>query len=726
MLGFRKLLPQTFMHAVTSISHSDLSMIAIEGHYNVVLLPFSATCAINLASWIEKLLCTLWPCLASPTSPNMSEKTKCPNGTTTTNSHPYLSGNFAPIRQSLPLTPSSWEGEIPADLAGGQYVRNGSNPFSNDENRGREAHWFDGDGMLSGVLFRRQGGTNSIYPEFVNQYLVTDVFVYAQTSRFLKKPIVPSVAMLINPCTTAVKMVLEALRTLVLVFLSRLPGPQRAVKKISVANTAVLYHDGRALATCESGPPLRVALPHLETIGWFNGRAAENEPHDKSIPTRNGFGGEGMLSFMKEWITAHPRVDHWTGELIAFHSVPVRPFVSYSIVPPTKGGSGGLAARLHSPVPGVASPKMMHDFGVSRKYTVIMDLPLSLNVLNLVRGDPVLSYDSKSRARFGVFPRYRPHAVQWFETNPCIIFHTANCWDSISTSSSETGAREIAVNLLACRLTSASLVFSAGNIAPPAAVEPVPPEYAEEEQCRLYYYRFLLPSPFSVGKMEPKTGISQQWALSAIAFEFPSVSPRCAMTEARFAYGCSSRSATYSVTLGRAAKIDILAKIDVAVLVARGKANPPQTIKGCVDTRSVPEILADAAPDDPISLFEMPGGWYAQEPRFVPRSDSQSEEDDGWLLTYVFDESTQLDERGRCRDDAISELWVIDAKGMKDVVARIKLPQRVPYGFHGHWFSEAEITHQRPFEHVREMPLARTAQAGNNAWLRDKLESWLG
>ncbi|KAM3517224.1 hypothetical protein NHJ13051_009178 [Beauveria bassiana] len=32
----------------------------------------------------------------------------------------------------------------------GEYVRNGGNP-ANNRDLGRDAHWFDGDGMLSGV-----------------------------------------------------------------------------------------------------------------------------------------------------------------------------------------------------------------------------------------------------------------------------------------------------------------------------------------------------------------------------------------------------------------------------------------------------------------------------------------------------------------------------------------------------------------------------------------------
>ncbi|KAF6809134.1 carotenoid oxygenase [Colletotrichum sojae] len=606
--------------------------------------------------------------------------------------HPYLSGNFAPIQSCLPLTPCSHQGTIPPDLAGGQYVRNGGNPLTNDDPT-RSAHWFDGDGMLSGVLFRRVGEKQSgIQPEFVNQYLLTDVYCFAKGSKSLSRPVLPSIATLVSPTASAFRIIFEVFRTLFFVLLSRLPWMGRPIKKISVANTNVLFHNGRALATCESGPPLRFALPSLETIGWFNGRAAENEP---GTSRQSGFGGDGIMSFMTEWTTGHPRVDPVTKELITFHSTFVRPFVRYSVVPPAASKSVSCRpAMFDAAVPGVAAPKMMHDFGVSRHHTVILDLPLSLDPMNLIRGVPSLSYDSAGKSRFGVFPRHSPHAIQWFETNPCTIFHTANCWDSLS-STAEGNGHHLSVNLLACRLTSASLVFSAGNL-PTPEVKPVPPEYAEEEQCRLYYYKFPLSDIAGV-----QFNIRHQWALSAISLEFPTVAPAYAMQEARYVYGCTTGEASYTVALGKAAKIDHLAKFDVRTLIDRGVASPPQPIKGCVDTRNVYQVLASQDPEDPIKLFKMPKGWYAQEPRFVPRSSPQNE-DDGWLLTYVFDES-QLDDAGICRPDAVSELWIIDAKDMKEVVARVKLPQRVPYGLHGTWFPEDEIRGQMKFERVRNL-----------------------
>ncbi|ORY67011.1 retinal pigment epithelial membrane protein [Pseudomassariella vexata] len=628
--------------------------------------------------------------------------------------HPYLSGNFAPIKRTRPLTPCTFMGHIPPELAGGQYVRNGGNPTTN-ENLGRDAHWFDGDGMLSGVLFRRGGekGTE-VKPEFVNQFILTDVYLNAKDNTNLKTPLLPSIATLVS--ASLARIIVVVLRTLFLVLLSALPGSRQRVKKISVANTSVIFHDGRALATCESGLPMRFQLPGLETVGWFNGRKAENEPNQDG---RRGFGGESSIAFMKEWTTGHPRVDPVTKELISFHAVFIKPFVYYSIVPPSKPvdpRAPMLGPRFDMPIQGVSSPKMMHDFGVSARHTIIMDLPLSLNPMNSLVGKPVVSYDPTERSRFGVFPRYEPQKIQWFETNACVIFHAANCWETDSI----VPVSEKCVHLLACRLTSASVVYSAGALAPPVP-KPVPPEYVEQEQCRLYYFSFPL-----TADMTDKPMIRNQWALSAIPFEFPTLAKSYEMTSACYIYGCSTGSSSYySAALGKAAKIDYLAKINAETLISRGIAHPPQQIKGCVDNRTLDEIMRSVDPDDPIKLFALPEGWFAQEPRFVPRADPASE-DDGWLLTYVFDES-QLDNNGECGDHAVSELWVIDAKNMRDIIARVKLPQRVPYGLHGAWFPEEEIHGQRPIEKLRcEVPKESIDQSSLLAVIRYTLERCIG
>ncbi|KAL9019590.1 MAG: hypothetical protein Q9185_003131 [Variospora sp. 1 TL-2023] len=619
----------------------------------------------------------------------------------------YLSGNFAPIQLVQPLTNCPFTGTIPNDLAGGEYVRNGGNPVAN-ESLGRDAHWFDGDGMLTGVSFYRSDEKGNIQPQFVNQYILTDVFLSTVTSPAIKTPILPSIATLVNPLSSLAVIILRILRTLVLVLLSHLPASRQAIRKISVANTAILYHDGRALATCESGPPIRVALPGLETVGWFNGEGCEGESAPVAGP---GFGGKGPLSFFREWTTAHPRVDPQTKELLLFHSTFAPPYVHYSIVNCTLHRSRP-PGFFNAPVPGVQSAKMMHDFGVTKSHSIIMDLPLSLDPLNLAKNKAVVAYDPTSPSRFGVFPRYRPENIQWFETRACCIFHTANSWDTLLTDPASGETQIESINMLACRLNSASLVFSAGALAAPVPTASIPDDEKEEEQCRLYFYNFQF-------AREGTHMIRHQWALSAIPFEFPSLRDSVSMSAARYVYGCSVSDSSFGAALGRAVKMDSLVKMDVAALIDRGQRNPPTSISGCVDTRDVAEVIASGDVNDPIKIFKMPEKWYAQESRFVPRQNG-IDEDDGWLLSYVFDER-QLQEDGECRSDAKSELWIIDAKSMASVVAKIQLPQRVPYGLHGNWFSEEDIQSQRPIERFRNLP----TMAGKGQHAPPILQAWM-
>lgn len=697
-----------------------------------------------------------------------------------TSQHPYLSGNFAPLSATWSPTPVTWSGEIPEELHGGMYVRNGGNPVTNDD-LGREAHWFDGDGMLSGVWFDRSS-SNLRQPavKFVNQFILTDVYLSANENRTLRTPIIPSISTLVNPASSLLLILWRIIRAFFLVLLSHLPGSPLAIKRISVANTSIIFHDGRALATCESGPPMRVTLPDLETVGWFNGQTAEGElsavdAKASSASPSDRFGGSGLLSWMGEWTTGHPKVDRVTDEMVLFHCDFAPPYVHYSLVP-SKAIHNALdvpkpRSIFSAPVPGCSGGKLMHDFGVSRQHTIILDLPLSLTPLNLVMNKPIVCYEPAKAARFGVFPRRHPELVRWFETEGCCIFHTANTWDELDSNG------VVAVNMLACRLTSASMIFSAGNIEPPphpaskelarrkpmsffakydaedeeildpekqmsdettpllgydessnsaSAPPTIPMSYDEQEQCRLYYYRFALNTTGS-------NTITHQFALSAIPFEFPTVSPLTEMDFARYVYGCSTSVESFGAALGKATKIDVLVRMDVKALLAQAAKIQPNAITGCVDSRTMDQILDSKDPKDPIKAFRLPPGHYAQEARFIPKRPSDAgsthqpdaRENSGFLLFYVFDES-QLDEAGQCKPDAKSEMWVLDASTMERVVCRVKLPTRIPYGLHGNWFTEEEIQHQQQVATLRSSLRDTPRQDTRLSRLRRSLNSCLG
>ncbi len=77
---------------------------------------------------------------------------------------------------------------------------------------------------------------------------------------------------------------------------------------------------------------------------------------------------------------------------------------------------------------------------------------------------------------------------------------------------------------------------------------------------------------------------------------------------------------------------------------------------------------------------------YGGEPTFVPRSShSSAPEDDGCVLAFMHNESTGQ-----------SELLVLDATSPSwKLEASVKLPSRVPYGFHGTFVTAKELAKQQ-------------------------------
>lgn len=80
------------------------------------------------------------------------------------------------------------------------------------------------------------------------------------------------------------------------------------------------------------------------------------------------------------------------------------------------------------------------------------------------------------------------------------------------------------------------------------------------------------------------------------------------------------------------------------------------------------------------TTHEFGPGRYGSEAPFAPRTNPKSE-DDGYLLTFIYDD-----------EQDISELLIIDAQDMAgEPVARVRIPQRVPLGFHATWVPEEKL-----------------------------------
>jgi carotenoid cleavage dioxygenase len=79
-------------------------------------------------------------------------------------------------------------------------------------------------------------------------------------------------------------------------------------------------------------------------------------------------------------------------------------------------------------------------------------------------------------------------------------------------------------------------------------------------------------------------------------------------------------------------------------------------------------------------IHEFGYGRYGGEAVFVPHPSAKAE-DEGWLVTFIHDTTQQT-----------SELVVINAQDVtSEPVARVLIPQRVSYGFHGAWISQEQL-----------------------------------
>jgi carotenoid cleavage dioxygenase len=160
----------------------------------------------------------------------------------------------------------------------------------------------------------------------------------------------------------------------------------------------VLAHAGRILACGEVGLPYELT-PELDTVGQCD--------FDGTIGTN---------------ITAHPKVDPVTGEMLAF---------GYDFGPVNlryhRIGADGRTVQTE--VIDTPGPTMMHDFGVTATRVVFMDLPVVLDLTLLGKSMP-FRWDPSYGARLGVMPRDGGNAdVRWIEIPPCYVFHPLNAHD---------------------------------------------------------------------------------------------------------------------------------------------------------------------------------------------------------------------------------------------------------------------------------------------------------
>ena len=123
---------------------------------------------------------------------------------------------------------------------------------------------------------------------------------------------------------------------------------------VGPANTHVVEHAGRILALVESSFPY-VVTPELETVG----------PDD--------LGGRLTTA-----TTAHPKTDPVTGDLHFFGYGVLPPYLTYHRL--SAGGELVTSAEI-----AVGAPTMMHDFAITDRHAVFLDLPMTFRMADAQR-----------------------------------------------------------------------------------------------------------------------------------------------------------------------------------------------------------------------------------------------------------------------------------------------------------------------------------------------------
>lgn len=282
--------------------------------------------------------------------------------------HPYISGAWTPQHEELnAFDLEVIEGEIPHDIDG-IYLRNTENPVHQPIGR---HHPFDGDGMIHQIAFSQGRAT------YRNRFIRTRCFEAEQIEGgALWGGLVDGPGV------------------------SKRPGYGAKGDIKDSASTDVIVHAGKAIATfyqCGEGYVL-----DPETL--------DNEGIAPWVPI--------------DGISAHPKVDEATGELMFFNYSKHAPYMHYGVV----DSDGKLQTYIPVELPG---PRLPHDMTFSENWSILNDLPVfwdqelmkhrNLHAVRLHKGVP---------SRFALIPRHgKPEEIRWFEAEPTYVLHWLNAYE---------------------------------------------------------------------------------------------------------------------------------------------------------------------------------------------------------------------------------------------------------------------------------------------------------
>jgi carotenoid cleavage dioxygenase-like enzyme len=281
--------------------------------------------------------------------------------------HPYLNGAWTPLHEEV----NAWdleviEGEIPTDIDG-IYLRNTENQLHQPLGR---YHPFDGDGMIHQIDFKNGQAT------YRNRFIRTRCFAAEQEEG-------GSLWGGLMDATTV----------------SKRPGFGAHGSLKDSSSTDIIVHGGKAISTFyQCGEAYLLDPQTLE-----QGGVAPWVPLDG--------------------ISAHPKVDVRTGELMFFNYSKHAPYMHYGVV----DSDHKLTHYVPIPLPG---PRLPHDMMITPNWSILCDFPLFWDAELLRRNIHVTRLHEGLPSRFALIPRHgRPEDIRWFEADPTFVLHFINAYE---------------------------------------------------------------------------------------------------------------------------------------------------------------------------------------------------------------------------------------------------------------------------------------------------------
>lgn len=286
--------------------------------------------------------------------------------------HPYRTGPWRPQTTEWDADDlTAVDGEIPSDLDG-IYLRNTENPL---HPAFKTYHPFDGDGMLHVVGFR---DGKAFYR---NRFVQTEGFLAENEAG---GPLWPGLAEPVQ-------------------FAKRDKGWGARTLMKDASSTDVIVHRGIALTSFYQ-------CGDLYRLDPYSGNTLGKESWNGRFPFDCG-------------VSAHPKVDSKTGQLLFFNYSKQDPYMHYGVV----DQNNELAHYVDIPLPG---PRLPHDMAFTENYAILNDFPLFWDPRLLEHNVHLPRFYPDLPSRFAVIPRRgATDDIRWFEADPTFVLHFTNAYE---------------------------------------------------------------------------------------------------------------------------------------------------------------------------------------------------------------------------------------------------------------------------------------------------------